>query len=99
MRKTSKIKNRINFTSQIWEEGGIFIAHSPELGVSSCGKTIEEARKNIKEAVELFIETAENMGTLNEILEEAGFAKKKIDHSKIWKAPELLSLEKVSMSF
>ena len=99
MRKTNKIKNKINFTSQIWEEGGVFVVHSPELSVSSYGKTIEEARKNIKEAVELFIETTEKMGTLNEILEEAGFAEKKTDHSKIWNAPELLSLERVSMSF
>ena len=39
------------------------------------------------------------MGTLKEILEEAGFAKKKMDHEKVWKAPELLSMERVSMSF
>ena len=37
------------------------------------------------------------MGTLNEILEEAGFLKKKEENKKIWKAPELLSFEKICL--
>lgn len=93
------MKDTINFTSQIWQEGKMFVSYNPELSVSSCGKTIEEARKNLKEAVELFIEETEKMGTLKEILEEAGFIKRKVDHEKIWKAPELLSLERMSLSF
>jgi predicted RNase H-like HicB family nuclease len=32
------------------------MAHCIELGVVSQGKTIEEAQKNLKEAVELYIE-------------------------------------------
>ena len=72
------MKDKINFTSQIWQEGSMFVSYNPELSVSSCGKTIEEARKNLKEAVELFIEETEKMGTLNEILEEAGFIKERI---------------------
>ncbi|MFH0923170.1 MAG: type II toxin-antitoxin system HicB family antitoxin [Candidatus Falkowbacteria bacterium] len=93
------MKDKINFTSQIWKEGNMFVAYNPELSVSSCGKTIEEAKKNLKEAVELFIESTEKMGTLKEILQESGFIKKKVDHEKIWKAPELLSLERMSLSF
>ncbi len=93
------MKDKINFTSQIWQEGDMFVSHNPELGVSSCGKTLEEARRNLKEAVELFIEETKKMGTLKEILGEAGFVKKKINNNKIWKAPELLSLEKVCLSF
>ena len=33
------------------------MAHCVELGVVSQGKTIEEAQKNLKEAVELYIES------------------------------------------
>ncbi len=47
----------------------------PELDVSSCGETEEEARKNIQDAVRGFLETSEAMGTLEEILEEAGYQK------------------------
>ena len=33
----------------------------------------------LKEAVSLFIETAKKIGTLNQVLEETGFVKKKKD--------------------
>ena len=51
------------------------MAHAVELDVSSCGGTKEKALKNLKEAVRLFLEEAENMGTLEQILEEAGYTK------------------------
>jgi predicted RNase H-like HicB family nuclease len=35
-----------------------FVALCPELDVVSQGKTVEEARRNIAEAVELFLESA-----------------------------------------
>lgn len=38
------------------KEGKWFVAKSAELGVVSQGKTIEEAQKNIKEAIELYLE-------------------------------------------
>lgn len=38
------------------KESKWFVARSLELGVVSQGKTIEEAEKNIKEAIELFLE-------------------------------------------
>lgn len=34
----------------------IFVAHCTSLGIASQGKTIDEAMKNIKEAVELYLE-------------------------------------------
>lgn len=43
-------------TAIINKEGKWFVAHSAELGVVSQGKTIEEARKNLEEAVELYLE-------------------------------------------
>lgn len=49
------------------------MAHVPELDVSSCGETADEARRNIKDAVRGFLETAEEMGTLSDILKEAGY--------------------------
>lgn len=81
----------INFTTQIWKEGKMFVAYSPELDVSSCGRTIKEAKKNILEAVEGFLETAREMGTLGEILKESGFIRQ---GQQKWRAPEWVSLEK-----
>ena len=51
------------------------MAHALELDVSSCGGTKEKALKNLKEAVRLFLEEAEKMGSLKQILQEAGYSK------------------------
>lgn len=44
------------FTTIINMEDGWYVAKCAELGVVTQGKTIEETQKNIKEAVELYIE-------------------------------------------
>ena len=45
------------FTAVITREDAWYVAHCVELGVVSQGKTIEEAQANLKEAVELYIES------------------------------------------
>ena len=47
----------IKFTAIITKEQNWYVAHCIELGVVSQGKTIEEAKANLKEAVELYIES------------------------------------------
>jgi predicted RNase H-like HicB family nuclease len=42
----------------ISREGDAFVALCPELDVVSEGGTLDEARANLREAVELFLETA-----------------------------------------
>lgn len=44
------------FTTVIKKEGKWYVARCIELGVVSQGKTIENAQKNLKEAVELYLE-------------------------------------------
>lgn len=60
---------------EIFKEDDLYVALSPELNVSSFGETIAEAKESIKEAIELFLEECQEMGTLNEVLEESGFLK------------------------
>lgn len=45
-------------TAVIEREDDLFVATCPELDVVSQGRTIEEARLNLVEAVELFLEAA-----------------------------------------
>ena len=45
-------------TAIIRKEGKWFVARSLELGVTSQGRTIEQAKNNLKEAVELYLEDA-----------------------------------------
>jgi len=46
-----------SFAISVVPENEFFIARCPELGVTSQGKTIAEAEANIKEAIELYIES------------------------------------------
>jgi len=84
----------ISFTVHTFKEGQTFVAYVPELDVSSCGATDEEARRNIRDAVRGFLETSADMGTLPEILEEAGYER----DGETWRAPEFVSLDRLTLS-
>ena len=75
--KLHKQAMEIQFTTRVFKEGRTFVAHALELDVSSCGGSKDKALKNLKEAVRLFLEEAEDMGTLERILQEAGYSKTK----------------------
>lgn len=75
----------IDLNIDYFKEDDTIVALCPELQVSSFGDTIEEAEKSIKEALELFFEGCEKLGTVNEVLEEAGF--QKIDDEWIYRKP------------
>jgi predicted RNase H-like HicB family nuclease len=45
-------------TALIEREGDGFVSLCPELDIASQGDSVEEARRNLNEAVQLFFETA-----------------------------------------
>ena len=45
-------------TAIIEREDGMYVALCPELDIASQGDSIESARDNLREAIELFFETA-----------------------------------------
>ncbi len=47
-----------HFTSIIQRDGDWYVSLCPELDIASQGKTVEEARLNLTEAIELFFEVA-----------------------------------------
>ena len=87
-------RSELTLTIQIFKEGKRFVSYNEELGVSSCGDTPEDARHNLREAMSGFIKSARKMGTLDEILEEAGFVQK----DKRWLTPQLVTLDRLSLS-
>lgn len=87
---------QIIFNSEIFREGDVYVALCPELNVSSFADTIAEAKTSLREAVEAFVEECEAMGTLNEILEEAGF-QKEVDPAQAWVIREPISEEKMAI--
>ena len=63
----------IDFDVIFFKENEAFIAYCPELDISSCGTSVEHAKEMLKTAVRLFIEEADKMGTLDDILDEANY--------------------------
>jgi predicted RNase H-like HicB family nuclease len=46
----------LTFSAIVWKEGKTQVAWCPELDVASQGKNVEEALRNLREAVELYLE-------------------------------------------
>jgi predicted RNase H-like HicB family nuclease len=82
------------FDVHIFKEGGTYVAYVPALDVSSCGATDDEARKNIRDAVRGFLASSAEMGTLDEILQEAGYERE----GDKWRAPEFVSVDRLTMT-
>jgi predicted RNase H-like HicB family nuclease len=53
-----KVKAKQQLTAIIEREGDGYVALCPELDIASQGGSVEEARDNLVEALELFFETA-----------------------------------------
>jgi predicted RNase H-like HicB family nuclease len=68
--------NKLVFRAEFFKEGDVYVGLCSELNVSSFGEDVEDAKRSLQEAVEGFLETCEEMGTLEEVLEEAGFSVK-----------------------
>jgi predicted RNase H-like HicB family nuclease len=45
------------FSALITKEDALYVARCPELGVTSQGGDVESARANLREAIELYLET------------------------------------------
>lgn len=52
------MKQKQQFTAIIEKEGDLYVSLCPELDIASQGETVEEAKANLTEALELFFETA-----------------------------------------
>jgi predicted RNase H-like HicB family nuclease len=57
-------------TAIIEREDNGYVSLCPELDIASQGDTIEEARNNLREALELFFETASPMEIKSRLHEE-----------------------------
>ena len=64
------MKHLQQFTAIIEREGAGYVALCPELDIASQGDTVEEARSNLIEAIELFLETAEPSEVENRLRSE-----------------------------
>lgn len=80
-----------------FREGDAFIAYTPALDLSSYGATLDEARKNISEAVAVFIQDVVERGTIEAVLEECGWQRISRPHVH-WVPPAFICQESLPLS-
>jgi predicted RNase H-like HicB family nuclease len=64
------IKQKHQFTAVIEREEDGYVSLCPELDIASQGDTVEEARTNLIEAIELFFEVADPSEIANRLKSE-----------------------------
>ncbi len=79
---------------EVFREDDQFVTLCPELNLSSFGDSIEEAKASFREALEAFVEECQEMGTIDEVLLEAGFTKEKGE----WKSRRPVDEEHMTLS-
>ena len=86
--------DNLTFTVQIFKEGKQFVSFNPELEVASCGHTPEEAKDMLRKAIGAFLKAAKRQGTLDVLLEKAGYLRTK----KRWQDPQMVTLDRMTVS-
>ena len=89
--------DQIGIRAEGFKEGDQYVAICPELNVSSFGGTAPEAVRSLQEAVSLFLEECHRMGTLRQVLEEAGFSHITTPTHQ-WLPPKPIGTEQLSLS-
>jgi predicted RNase H-like HicB family nuclease len=64
---------KLKLTEELWKEGAMYVSYCPEFDIASCGETMEQAKKNLEEVIQINLVEAQKMGTLDVLLQEAGF--------------------------
>lgn len=82
---------KIKLTEEIWREGNMYVSHCPELDIASCGESVEQAKRNLREVILINIEETKRRGTFEQFLQEAGFEEEVPGH--------LLSVRRELVSF
>ena len=68
---------KLPLTVKVFYEGtsrdAPWVSYNPEFKVASCGPTAQKAEVNLKEAIRGVLETCKDIGTLEQLMQDAGF--------------------------
>jgi len=78
-------------TIELWKKGRWYIAKIPELDFVAQGKTIEEAKSNLIEVINIQFAEMREMGTFEDYLAECGYV---IKNDIIEPESEIIGLER-----
>lgn len=73
------MKGYVVFRFLVCEEDDVYVSHCEKLGVSSSGNSIDEALSNLKDAVEVYLNTIEELGERSQVFRNVGI---RIQHKK-----------------
>lgn len=59
-------------TFRVRSEDGQYVSECDELGVASCGDSMQDAFDAVRDAVEVYLETLDGEGERNRVLSERG---------------------------
>lgn len=85
---------KMNFDMIVFLKGETYVAYCPELDLSSCGSSVRHAKEMLRTAIRLFLEEAEKMGTLKDILSEISYT---VNHDGRYVPPKIVAAEEVSL--
>lgn len=71
-RTEGQIEGYVTLLGVVEKEDGQFVSSCPQLGVASCGDTLDEALDNLDEALELYLNDLEETGDLERVFQEMG---------------------------
>ena len=63
---------KMRLTEEIWKEGNMYVSYCPELDIASCGEDVQQAKKNLTEAILINIEETKNLGEFERFIEDCG---------------------------
>ena len=73
----------LGYTAVVWKEAEGYVSKCPELGVASCGANFDEAVRNLREAVELYLENAKEIDIIDEVEESLTTKEKFTAHLEV----------------
>ena len=83
----------LQITIEIVDKAGVYVARAPELDLLSQGRTLEEAKRNLLEVINIQVQEMKEMGTLDEYLAECGFIEKE---NRVISTQEVVGFEKAN---
>jgi predicted RNase H-like HicB family nuclease len=82
------LKKIIYLTHIVYKDDDMYTSTCPELDISSCGDTIQEAADSLVEAISLYFNSCEELGILDRIFKERHIKiyYKEIQPKSVWES-------------
>jgi len=90
-----KIKIEGTIPVIFFKEDEMFIAHTNALDISTCGDTLQSAKRNFKEAIKIYFSETIKHGTLEQDLIKQGW---KINPARLTIEPPIRKSKKTSLN-